>query len=163
MAITLAGIAWTVGACGGAAGLADPGACPAPAAALTNDSSDGAYRTAVIRGIELIQEIDQRFRQAWEERRLRERAQFRADFAAYAHATACELEVMAGLRAPALGPLAEFETGLQAVVAEYLGAMEAGREAVEKRNSSAYNDWVKQVDALAVALGERREELLAGD
>jgi len=150
-------------ACGGAPGLPDQGACPTPPAALADDSSADAYRTAVIGGIEVIQRADQRFRTEWDKRELRERSEFRADFAVYAHETECQLLVLQALDAPADGALVEFGTGLRGVVADYLVAMETGSEAVEKRNASAYDDWIKQVDALAVALGERREQLLAGN
>jgi hypothetical protein len=158
LALTMA-----LAACGGAAGLPGQGACPTPGAALTDDSSTDAYRAAVVGGIELIQEIDQHFRVAWDERRLRERGEFRADFAVYAHQTECQLRVIKALSAPADGAMAEFGTGLDAIVGDYLVAMTAGRDAVEKRNASAYDDWIKQVDALAVALGDRRDQLLGLD
>lgn len=161
----LVGLVLTIAfaACGSAPGLPDQGPCPTPVAALTDDSTGDAYRAAVAGGIEVIQEVDQHFRIAWDERRLRERGEFRADFAAYAHETECQLRVMETLDAPGGGALAELDAGLDKVIDEYLVALTAGRDAVETRNASAYGDWIKQIDALAVALGDRREQLLAGN
>jgi len=118
---------------------------------------------AVIGGIEVIQQADQKFRAEWDDRILRERSQFRADFAVYAHQTECQLHVMETLAAPADGPLAELGAQLRSIVGDYLVAVETGTAAVEKRNASAYDDWIKQIDALAVELGTRREQLLAGN
>lgn len=144
--------------CGGSVGLPDQGECPAPGEARVDDSSPGTYRVAVAGGLTEIMSIEDRFRAAWSGRRLRERDEFREDFAAYAHLAGCAAEVLAALEPPgeAFEGLSE---GLRSFTDAYREALDEGEGYVASRNRSGYERWVEDIDALNDRIDELMQEL----
>jgi hypothetical protein len=134
-------------ACGAEASLPDQGECPEPSFGETDDVTVASYRTSVGRNLERIAGIEQTFRAAWPNRRLRERDAFRDDFARYAHLGRCTAKVIAGLSPPSPS-LEEFHGSLVDFVERYIDALDEGGRAVASRNRSGYDRWVEDIDAL---------------
>jgi hypothetical protein len=154
-------LAALTGACGGGGSLPDQGECPEIDAFVSTVLQDRAYRITVARELGVIGQIDDGFRVAWDERRIRELPEFRADFAEYAHLTRCHATFLLEARAP-MGT----STGLEAAVRDYatrlIAAIDEGTEAVETRNNSRYRDWVRVIDALAAETDSLRQDTLRG-
>lgn len=144
--------------CGGSVDLPDQGECPAPAEAMVDDSTPGAYRVAVAGGLGEIMSIEDRFRAAWSGRRLRERDGFREDYAAYAHLAGCAADVLSALEPPteAFDSLSQQLRGFADI---YRETLDEGEGYVASRNRSGYERWVEDVDALNDRIAELMQEL----
>lgn len=75
------------------------------------------------------------------------RAQFREAFVAYERDVTCLAGALRDLR-PVTSRLAEYDTAFDNAMAETIAVMAEGRDAVSKRNTSAYRDWRKKIDGL---------------
>lgn len=134
-------------ACGSGGGLPDQGACPDPLPDFLDDSTRGAYLVAVERGLDALNGVDDAFRAAWPERRIRERAQFREDFAAYAHLTQCTTDVLQALESPE-DTVLTVEMNLEDITLRLETTLADGVEAVRTRNQTAYERWTQEMDVL---------------
>ena len=144
-------------ACGGVASLPDQGDCPTPAESDRDDSSPAAYQTAVFQGLGVVGSLHDSFTAAWPERRIREVAGFREDWAEFSHLTICALEVVRDLEGP--GAFGEFDGRLTDFAERYIDNMEQGASAVAARNSSEYNRWLRNNDNLRIEANNLSFEL----
>lgn len=139
----LAACTWLFAACGDG-GFPDPGPCPTPTPLALRDGATVeekvfAYRTAVRRGLDRIEELSAGFTARWPDRRLSNKAEFRTDFIAFAQAVRCEAEGLAPLDPPA--GLEGLDAMLESAVAELSAIMDDGLAAVRARNVSEFRRW----------------------
>ncbi len=158
-ALGLGAVAVALSACGSEVRLPDQGQCPAPEAVQTDDSDDSAYRAAVRRNLERIMLLEEAFREEWPRRRLREREQFRIDYARYAHLGRCTAEVMLELEPPG-EHFEDFGRSLDDFALRYQDALGDGERAVASRNRSAYGRWVEDIDDLEAEARDLHAEIL---
>lgn len=138
-------------ACGGGSSLAEPAPCATPTPAATTGSSSSkeiAYRTAILRGVRRLADLNQAWIDARPSRKISNSASFRGGFAEYADASVCVASALREL-SPPLAKYAEFDSALDAQLDVTIEVMTFGRTAVARRNTSDYRDWNKRIDARA--------------
>jgi hypothetical protein len=157
-------------ACGsGASTLAEPAACPTPTVSASVESGQGGgqrlrpsrYLTAVQASVVQLTVLYETQRSAWPDRTFSRDAQFRTDFAVYADESVCAAQALIALQAP--DSLAARKQAIDAALTAYVTHVQAGREAVRKRNVSEFREWfdgvqqklqaVKDVASSAPAFG----------
>lgn len=131
----------------GSPSLPEASECPELRAFESSVDQDKAYQISVSRQLEEILSLDTAFRERWTERRIRELESFRTEFATYAQLTICHTQFMLDLEVPA-ETASDFAAKAEGFGTRMLAAMDEGRDAVASRNSSAYRDWVRTIDAL---------------
>lgn len=133
----------------GEAGLREPKGCPPfeppPAGRQT------AYATAVVYGLERMVAVEEEFRLAWPDRRLRERREFREAFVSYAHAMRCLARQLLALQ-PSGEPFASYDRYLEGELAVVLAILDTGWEAVDERNRTEYRAFIGRADELKARL-----------
>ena len=157
-AVVLAG-SLVAAACGTPAGLPDPGPCPSTLAGLEGPPDTRTYITAVIRALDEFQDIDQDFRAEWPDREIHTTNSFRGDFVQFQHRTQCLANDVVAAGTPA--GLETVVMDLHAYLALINDSIAMGAEAVDTRNASAYEDWIKEIDVLVVGYTDYQARLLA--
>jgi hypothetical protein len=157
--LLLAG-ALVAAACGTPGGLPDPGPCPATITALQGTPDRGLYIAAVIAALDEFQDADQDFRAAWPDREIHTTNSFRKDFVEFQRRTECLSNDVVAAGTPA--GLETVVTDLHAYLALINESIAMGAQAVESRNSSAYSDWIKEIDVLVVGYTDYQARLLEG-
>lgn len=157
-----AALAVALGGCGGGATLADPPPCatptpsPTPRGADTPNRQLTRYANALAAANGQLDTYLADFRARWPENRNYRDSQFRDDFVLFAGRAACAATALQGLSPPASAAAAvlERDRALDAALGEYLAALEEGRDAVQKRNTSRYRDWAGTMDAVSLKIDE---------
>lgn len=128
----------------GSGGFPDPGPCASPTPislrpGATTSEVAFAYRRAVDTALDRIEALSSGFTDRWPERELKNHAEFRTDFVAFAHAVRCEAEGLTALEPPPT--FSEFHGTLESHMGELAAIMEDGLGAVRSRNVSEFRRW----------------------
>jgi len=137
-------------ACGGNGSFPEEAAC-APAAPLpTSRATPGvvaqqAYLGRIQNSTANLESLRAALRAKYDDDTFYRRDEFRPDFADYADKTVCTAQAMLDLSPPHQG-FAEYDSALDAALADLIDHTRFGREAVRKRNVSEYRQWFKEAD-----------------
>ncbi len=145
-------------ACGGATTLPEvpPCATPTPIPSVsgrTPRESDFRYIRAVNEGATRLIRLTNDFRTRWPDGKFSSRTEFREEFALYASNMACAASALRDMKS-SVTRYAEWDGRFDAVMSDYVAAMEQGRESVRTRNVSDYRRFNKRVDEVNAALAE---------
>ena len=148
-------------ACGGGSfPEAEPCVAPSPTATprATTQVNDFVYRRVTLEGFAQLETLTANLRSQWPNRTPSNRAEFRESFVRYVRDTTC---IAADLRAlePRTEPYAAFDAAFDEAMDATIVAAEFGQDAVRTRNSSAYKQWLKQVDTLPLLYEQAEAKL----
>ena len=152
MLAALAGAAAVLAACGTAdANFPAETVCPSPQAVPTSRATPGAvspqaFVGRVRAGAAELRRAREELREVYPNDTFYRREAFRPDFAAYADRTLCLAQELRALQAPT-ERLAAWKARVDGALDELIAHTAAGREAVRRRNVSAYREWYREADA----------------
>jgi hypothetical protein len=151
-------------ACSGSSSYPDPAPCPPPASASATATPPGrppggppggsaaaVYTNAIRVGVQRIRDLRADQRSLHPTDKFSRTPEFRTSFATYADDTICTAEALKAVKAPDQR-YTDFDESLDASLQALIDHTLAGREAVGQRNTSAYRDWYRDVDAKIDAL-----------